>query len=180
MWVRSPISHRVTVGMGVNAMNRLFIIREVKLLNITVYKLHPYLHNNTYSIWLFMKLPKRILASGVHITIDIARRIGSRFAFCRGLLWFNTDQVYRYHSGPLFTNVFPQDLVKSRSRGVGVKIFQFLRKLTGTSSAALPRCLSNFRAIRSLQHPISRPRDFTRSCGKTPVRLVNRCPCLLH
>ena len=46
--------------------------------------------------------------------------------------------------------------------------------LTGASAAALPRCLSNFRAMRSLYHPISRLRDFTRSSSKTSVRLVNR------
>ena len=52
-----------------------------------------------------------------------------------------------------------------------------LSNLTGTSArAALPRCLSNFRAIRSLQHPISRLRDFKRSYGKTSVRSVNRGP----
>ena len=47
-------------------------------------------------------------------------------------------------------------------------------KLAGTSAALLPRCLSNFRAIRPLQHPISRLRDFTRFGGKTSYRLVNR------
>ena len=40
----------------------------------------------------------------------------------------------------------------------------------------MPRCLSNFRAIRPLQHPISRLRDFTRFGGKTSYRLVNRGP----
>ena len=40
----------------------------------------------------------------------------------------------------------------------------------------LPRCLSNFRAIRPLQHPISRLRDFTRFDGKTSYRLLNRGP----
>ena len=46
----------------------------------------------------------------------------------------------------------------------------------------LPRCLSNFRAIRPLQHPISRLRDFTRFGGKTSYRLVNRGPdlCLVY
>ena len=37
----------------------------------------------------------------------------------------------------------------------------------------LPRCLSNFRAIQLLQHPISRLRDFG---GKTSYRVVNRGP----
>ena len=45
---------------------------------------------------------------------------------------------------------------------------------------ALPRCLSNFGTIRSLQHPISRLRYFARFGGKTFVRLVNRGLGLLH
>ena len=59
----------------------------------------------------------------------------------------------------------------------GFKFFQSLWNLAGTSAALLPRCLSNFRAIRLLQHPISRLRDFTRFGGKTSYRLVNRGPC---
>ena len=47
----------------------------------------------------------------------------------------------------------------------GFKLFQSLWNLAGTSAALLPRCLSNFRAIRPLQHPISRLRDFTRFGG---------------
>ena len=58
----------------------------------------------------------------------------------------------------------------------GFKLFQSLWNLAGTSAALLPRCLSNFRAIRPLQHPISRLRDFTRFGGKTSYRLVNRGP----
>ena len=51
-----------------------------------------------------------------------------------------------------------------------------LWNLTGTSAAALPRYLPNFRAIGKILTRISRLRDFTRSCGKTSYRLVNRCP----
>ena len=58
----------------------------------------------------------------------------------------------------------------------GFELFQSLWNLAGTSAALLPRCLSNFRAIRLLQHPISRLRDFTRFGGKTSYRLVNRGP----
>ena len=58
----------------------------------------------------------------------------------------------------------------------GFKIFRPLWNLAGTSAAPLPRCLSNFRAIRPLQHPISRLRDFTRFGGKTSYHLVNRGP----
>ena len=58
----------------------------------------------------------------------------------------------------------------------GFELFQSLWNLAGTSAALLPRCLSNFRAIRLLQHPISRLRDFMRFGGKTSYRLVNRGP----
>ena len=58
----------------------------------------------------------------------------------------------------------------------GFKLFQSLWNLAGTSAALLPRCLSNVRAIRPLQRPISRLRDFTRFGGKTSYRLVNRGP----
>ena len=60
----------------------------------------------------------------------------------------------------------------------GSKLFQSLWNLAGTSAALLPRCLSNFRAIRPSQHPISRLRDFTRFGGKASYRLVNRGPAL--
>ena len=60
----------------------------------------------------------------------------------------------------------------------GFKLFQLLWNLAGTSAALLPRCLSNFRAIRPLQPPISRLREFTIFGGKTSYRLVNRGPGL--
>ena len=60
----------------------------------------------------------------------------------------------------------------------GFKLFQWLWNLAGTSAALLPRCLSNFRAIRPLQHPISWLRDITRFGGKTSYSLVNRGPDL--
>ena len=49
-----------------------------------------------------------------------------------------------------------------------------LWNLTCTSAALLPMCLSNFRAIGKVQTQISWLRDFTRSCGKTSYRLVNK------
>ena len=58
----------------------------------------------------------------------------------------------------------------------GSKLFQSLWNLAGTSAALLPRCLSNIRAIRPLQHTISGLRDFARFGGKTSYRLVNRGP----
>ena len=58
----------------------------------------------------------------------------------------------------------------------GFKLLPSLWNSTGTSAAPLPRCLLNFRAIRSLWHPISRLRDFARFGSKTSYRLVNRGP----
>ena len=60
----------------------------------------------------------------------------------------------------------------------GFKLFQSLWNLVGTLAALLPRCLSNVRAIRPLQHPILRLRDFMRFGGKMSYRLVNRGPVL--
>ena len=59
---------------------------------------------------------------------------------------------------------------------LGVIMIVSLWNLTGISAALLPRCLSNFRAIGKVQTRISRLRDFTRPCGKTSYRLVNRGP----
>ena len=50
-----------------------------------------------------------------------------------------------------------------------------LWNLTGTSAAVVPAKFQNI--WKSL---ISRLRDFTRSCGKTSYRLVNRGPGLTH
>ena len=58
----------------------------------------------------------------------------------------------------------------------GVIMIVSLWNLTGISAALLPRCLSNLRAIGKVQTRISRLRNFTRSCGKTSYRLVNRGP----
>ena len=58
----------------------------------------------------------------------------------------------------------------------GFKLYQSLSNLAGTSAALLPRSLSNFRAIRTWQYPISRLPDFTSFGGKTSYRLVNRVP----
>ena len=56
------------------------------------------------------------------------------------------------------------------------RLFQSLCNLTGTSAAVLLRSSSNFRSIQSLKHPISWLWDFTISCGKVSIRLVNRGP----
>ena len=82
---------------------------------------------------------------------------------------YNTTLGLYSLSGKTSYRKISRSLVKSRFR-----LFQSLWNLAGTSAALLPRCLSNFRAIRPLQHPISRLRDFTRFGGKTSYRLVNR------
>ena len=51
-----------------------------------------------------------------------------------------------------------------------------LWNLTGISAALLPGCLSNFRAIGKVYTRNPRLRDFTRSCGKTSVPIVNKGP----
>ena len=56
---------------------------------------------------------------------------------------------------------------------LGFRLFQSFWNLTNTSAAALPRSLSNFRAIRSLYHPIAQHRGFARFGDKTSVCLVN-------
>ena len=53
-----------------------------------------------------------------------------------------------------------------------------LWNLTGTSTAVLPRCLSNFRVIGQLYIQIPRLRDFTRSYNKTSYRILKRGPGL--
>ena len=59
---------------------------------------------------------------------------------------------------------------------LGIIMIVTLWNLTGISAALLPRGLSNFRAIGKVETQISRPRDFTRSCGKMSYRLMNISP----
>ena len=54
------------------------------------------------------------------------------------------------------------------------RIVRSLWNLTDTSAALLPTSLSNFRAIRKFNQPISRIRDFTRSYDKTSYRILKR------
>ena len=61
----------------------------------------------------------------------------------------------------------------------GFRLFQSLWTFMGTSTAAQPRCLSHFRAMCLLSHPISRLRDFTKSYAKTSFRFMNRDPVFL-
>ena len=88
----------------------------------------------------------------------------TRMAWYQGLYSLSGKTSYRKISRSL------------EAAGFGFKLFQSLWNLAGTSAELLPRCLSNFRAIRPLQHPISRLRDFTRFGGKASYRWVNRSP----
>ena len=53
-------------------------------------------------------------------------------------------------------------------------------EITGTSAASLRMWLSNFKAMRIFNLPISRLRDFTRSDGNTFHRILKRSPGRLH
>ena len=82
---------------------------------------------------------------------------------------------HRCCPGPQFIkwiHVLPWE---SRSREIGCYNDVSFWNLRGTS-AALPRCLSNFRAIGIFETRILRLRDFARSEGMTPDRLMNRSP----
>ena len=57
-----------------------------------------------------------------------------------------------------------------------LKLSQSLWNLRGSTAAAVLRCISNFRTIHKLKHPISQIWDFTRFGDKTCYRLVNRVP----
>ena len=113
-------------------------------------------HNKTVCIFL-----------GIYCSIDICSTIhilGRRQLYTLGLYSLSGKTSYRKISWSLEAARF------------GFKLFQSLWNLAGTSAALLPRCLSNFRAIRTLQLPISRLRDFMRFGGKTSYRLVNGGP----
>ena len=54
------------------------------------------------------------------------------------------------------------------------RIDRSLRKLTVTSAVLLPRCLSNFKAMRPFIPPILLPRDLKKSYDKTSCRILKR------
>ena len=64
--------------------------------------------------------------------------------------------LYPVHLSVLFTkrnDVLLQDQMTFRNREIRIWTFPIAQKINkhiGTSAAALPRCLSNFRAMRSL------------------------------
>ena len=78
-------------------------------------------------------------------------------------------------SGPLFTrgtNVLPQDLVQSRSREIGC----CKGRITPTFDRH-PEVPGKFQTDwKSLNPNLAAPRYFTRSCGKTSIRLMNKGP----
>ena len=79
-------------------------------------------------------------------------------------------RVHVFLPGSLFTkrmDILPQEVSKLRGSGLDFS------NSSEIWQALLLRCLSNFRAIRSLWHPISWLRDFTRSCGKTYDHLTH-------
>ena len=135
-------------------------------------KLHLYIESEPCSlpsIYCSIHLVTRVILYVEVIGVNERWNPGGREVHFRFLLYkINTL------SGPLFTNrKISWSLEAAR---FGFKLLQWLWNLAGTSAALLPRYLSNFRAIRPLQHPISRLRDFTRFGGKTSYRLVNRGP----
>ena len=94
---------------------------------------------------------------------SIIRLIKRGYCYTHHLSFF--PRVYITSPGHIFirrTDVLPQDLAKPRTREIRDKTVQI----------ALPICLSHFRAIRSLWHPIWRLRDFERFGCKTSYCLV--------
>ena len=70
----------------------------------------------------------------------------------------------------------------SRSLEAARFLFRLVRShwnLTGTTAAVLPKCQSNFKAMRSFKRSISWLRDFTRSYDKTPYRILKRGPAVI-
>ena len=93
--------------------------------------------------------------------------------------WWLTSWLWYHYAGPLLLSgktSYRQISWSLEAARLGVILIVSLWNLTGITAALLPRCLVNFRAIGKVQTRISRLRDFTRSCGKTSYRLVNRGP----
>ena len=93
----------------------------------------------------------------------------------------NFSNVFKYaHSkppGPISDETsyrqISQSLEDARS---SVKMPLSFWHLTGTSTALLPRYLSNFRSIGQFWIQISRLRGFARSYDKTPYRVLKHGP----
>ena len=87
-------------------------------------------------------------------------------------LWLLFLHLYSLGGWTSYRNI----LWSLQAAGFQFWLVQSLWNLTGTSAATLPRCLSNFQPIRSLQHPIAQLQYFTRYGGKTSYCLVNINP----
>ena len=72
--------------------------------------------------------------------------------------------------------------ISSRSRAIGCYWIIIVSPwyFTCISTALLPMCLPNFRAIEKVETRISGLQDLARFCGKTCARLGNKGPGLLH
>ena len=90
--------------------------------------------------WVFVKLPVVFI---FRVRTLLWSYIISPFYTDRGP-GGNQDPVSIYRQ-----DVLSWDLVKSRSREIGSLNYRIALKFDSTSAAVLPRCLSNFRAIRS-------------------------------
>ena len=98
--------------------------------------------------------------------IHCTNPLGYRSRFLHGLHSLNGKTYYHKISWSL------------EAARLGVKMNVSSWNLIGFSVAALPRCPSNFRAIKKVYIQISRLPDFTISYAKTSVRLVNISPCV--
>ena len=98
--------------------------------------------------------------------------------------FFDAKSLYcNCYGRPLFTSgkmSYCQILWSFKAAEFCFKRFQSLWRLAGSSVIALSRCLSNFRVMRSLQHPILRLHDFMGFASKASYCLRNRCPELVQ
>ena len=78
-----------------------------------------------------------------------------------------------HYPGPLFTTSYRKISGSIETARNEFRLFRSLCNLTGTSAVALLKCLSSFKAIRSLEHPIPRLGYCTRFDGKMTDGLVN-------
>ena len=90
-----------------------------------------------------------------------------------GCYWFIIKTLW-YHQGPI--SIPNKTSYRNISWSLAIWIIASLWKLTGTSAAMLPRCLSNFNAIVQFLIPISRLRDFVIFYNKTSYRILKQWP----
>ena len=86
---------------------------------------------------------------------------------------------WQQHSGALFTKCtddLPKDLVKTRSHEIGCHDYRAALKFDRNLGSAAAEDAAKFQSDWKSLSMNPRLQDFTRSCGKTSVRLVNRGP----